>query len=77
MQISCFKCPMHFISAAIEAVEPSASYYEKMSEELEKIVNEVKNSPTEEHKMFTDSVQLTVREYCTVHTYALYKINIF
>ncbi|XP_053492302.1 uncharacterized protein LOC128614740 [Ictalurus furcatus] len=44
---------------SIEEVEATTSYYEKMSEELEKIVNEVKNSPTEENKTFTDSVQPT------------------
>lgn len=66
-----------FIFAAIEEVEATTSYYEKMSEELEKIVNEVKNSPTEENKTFTDSVQPTdtnalSSEYCIVHSYAVY-----
>ncbi|MCJ8729474.1 hypothetical protein PDJAM_G00106880 [Pangasius djambal] len=44
---------------SIEEVEATSFYYEKMSEELEKIVNEVKNSPTEENKTFSDSVQPT------------------
>ncbi|XP_026795062.2 uncharacterized protein LOC113541997 [Pangasianodon hypophthalmus] len=44
---------------SIEEVEATSSYYEKMSEELEKIVNEVKNSPTEENKTFADSLQPT------------------
>ncbi|XP_046714104.1 uncharacterized protein LOC124391502 [Silurus meridionalis] len=42
---------------SIEEVEATTSYYEKMSEELKKIVNEVKNTPTEENKTFIDSVQ--------------------
>ncbi|KAK3556964.1 hypothetical protein QTP70_022308 [Hemibagrus guttatus] len=44
---------------SIEEVEATSSYYEKMSEELERIVNEVKNSPTEENKTFADSIQPT------------------
>ncbi|XP_058259849.1 uncharacterized protein LOC131362099 isoform X2 [Hemibagrus wyckioides] len=44
---------------SIEEVEATSSYYEKMSEELEKIVNEVKNSPTEENKTFAASIQPT------------------
>lgn len=50
---------LQFIFAAVEMVEATSSYYEKVSEELEKIVNEVKNSPTEENKTFTDSLQPT------------------
>ncbi|XP_016143173.1 uncharacterized protein [Sinocyclocheilus grahami] len=34
---------------SVEIVEPINSYYEKMSEELEKIVNEVKDSPAEDN----------------------------
>ncbi|XP_062853219.1 uncharacterized protein LOC134316719 [Trichomycterus rosablanca] len=44
---------------SIEEVEPTSLYYEKMTEELQKIVNEVKHSPTEENRTFTDSVQPT------------------
>lgn len=70
---------LSFIFAAIKMVEATTSYFEKMSEELEKIVNEVKNSPTEENKTFTDSVQPTdteASEYCIVCSYAGYKTNI-
>lgn len=61
-----------FIFAAVEEVDATSSYYEKMSEELEKIVNEVKNSPTEENKTFIDSIQPTdtetlSSECCLVH----------
>lgn len=35
--------------AAVEIVEPTNSYYEKMSEELEKIVHEVKDSPADDN----------------------------
>ncbi|KAF5909310.1 potassium voltage-gated channel subfamily A member 10-like isoform X1, partial [Clarias magur] len=49
------ECPAQ--APAIVEVEATSSYYEKMSEELEKIVNEVKNSPLEENKTFTDSVR--------------------
>lgn len=46
-----------FIFAAIEEVEPTNSYYEKMSEELQKIVQELKNSPVEDNRTFHDAVQ--------------------
>ncbi|XP_007253400.3 uncharacterized protein LOC103030054 [Astyanax mexicanus] len=39
---------------SIAEVEPTNSYYEKMSEELEKIVHEIKNSPIEENRTFLD-----------------------
>lgn len=72
-----FLCQIHndifgnfpfILFTAIEEVEATSSYYEKMSEELEKIVNEVKNSPIEENKTFADSVQPTAlaSEYCIV-----------
>ncbi|XP_052414119.1 uncharacterized protein LOC127959154 isoform X1 [Carassius gibelio] len=35
--------------SAVEIVEPTNSYYEKMSEELEKIVHEVKDSPADDN----------------------------
>ncbi|XP_060724053.1 uncharacterized protein LOC132844536 [Tachysurus vachellii] len=47
---------------SVEEVDATSSYYEKMSEELEKIVNEVKNTPTEENKTFIDSIQPTDTE---------------
>ncbi|XP_066522648.1 uncharacterized protein [Hoplias malabaricus] len=43
---------------SIEEVEPTNSYYEKMSEELQKIVHEVKNSPVEENRTFNGEGQL-------------------
>lgn len=68
-----WKFPFLFIFPAIEEVEATRSYYEKMSEELEKIVHEVKNSPIEENKTFTDSVQTTAlaSEYCIVQLYCV------
>lgn len=35
---------------AVVCVEPSTVYFEKVSEELERIVKEVKESPVEEHE---------------------------
>ncbi|XP_052454805.1 uncharacterized protein LOC128015170 [Carassius gibelio] len=37
---------------SVEKVEPTDSYYEKMSEELEKIVHEVKDSPADDNAAF-------------------------
>ncbi|XP_042614807.1 uncharacterized protein LOC109091122 [Cyprinus carpio] len=37
---------------SVEKVEPTDSYYEKMSEELEKIVHEVKDSPADDNATF-------------------------
>ncbi|KAG7472148.1 hypothetical protein MATL_G00105480 [Megalops atlanticus] len=43
---------------AVVCVEPSSTYYEKVSEELERIVKEVKDSPSDEdHATFAESVQ--------------------
>ncbi|XP_037390737.1 uncharacterized protein LOC108427547 isoform X1 [Pygocentrus nattereri] len=44
---------------SIEEVEPTSAYYEKMSEELQKIVHEVKNSPSEDNRTILDAVQPT------------------
>ncbi|XP_026872579.2 uncharacterized protein LOC113581558 [Electrophorus electricus] len=44
---------------SIEEVEPTNFYYEKVSEELHKIVHEVKNSPLEDNRIFCDTVQPT------------------
>ncbi len=38
-----------WFSTAVEIVESTNSYYEKMSEELEKIVHEVKDSPGDDN----------------------------
>ncbi|KAI1893077.1 hypothetical protein AGOR_G00140160 [Albula goreensis] len=42
---------------AIVCVEPISTYYEKVSEELEKIVKEVKDSPTDENVDFAEAIQ--------------------
>ena len=43
---------------AVLCVEPSAAYYEKVSEELERIVKEVKDSPVDEGQLtFAASIQ--------------------
>ncbi|TVK90486.1 Apoptosis facilitator Bcl-2-like protein 14 [Bagarius yarrelli] len=47
---------------SIDTAEATSSYYEKMSEELKKIVYEVKNTPTEENRNLTDSVEPTDTE---------------
>lgn len=44
---------------SITEVEPTCLYYEKVSEELQKIVYEVQHSPIDENRRFTDSVQST------------------
>ncbi|MFT7812963.1 uncharacterized protein LOC108939205 [Arapaima gigas] len=43
---------MVYKSEGILSVEPTSIYYEKVSEELERIVKEVKESPTCENRMF-------------------------
>ncbi|XP_036388732.1 uncharacterized protein LOC118780390 [Megalops cyprinoides] len=43
---------------AVVCVEPSSTYYEKVSEELERIVKEVKDSPSDEdHATFAECIQ--------------------
>ncbi|XP_077054038.1 uncharacterized protein LOC143706235 [Siphateles boraxobius] len=42
---------------SVKMVEPTSSYYEKMSEELEKIVNEVKDNPADDNATFQPTDQ--------------------
>ncbi|XP_063065197.1 uncharacterized protein LOC134457231 isoform X2 [Engraulis encrasicolus] len=44
------------VKDAIVCVEPSTVYFEKVSEELERIVKEVKESPVEEHEDLSPAV---------------------
>lgn len=45
-------------------VEPTCSYYEKMSEELEKIVHEVKDNPADDNATFQPTDQSGVKGEC-------------
>ncbi|XP_063071248.1 uncharacterized protein LOC134462255 [Engraulis encrasicolus] len=44
--------PSSLVIEGVERVESTVSYYENVSEELKKIVTEVKESPTDEHAVF-------------------------
>jgi len=49
---------------AVKMVEPTTSYYEKMSEELEKIVHEVKDNPADDNATFQPTDQSGVKGEC-------------
>lgn len=50
--------------SAVEIVESTTSYYEKMSEELEKIVHEVKDSPADDNATYQRTDQNGVNGGC-------------
>ncbi|KAI4902997.1 hypothetical protein NFI96_012027, partial [Prochilodus magdalenae] len=58
---------------SIEEVKPTSAYYEKMSEELQKIVHEVKNSPVEDNRTVLDTVPPMSQEEVIERIIALIK----